>query len=717
MQNFLSSIDIGVFDLDEVLQHGFSHVIPDRFRNKARQTRNQAVSLERERKRLLKIMGTLTKEQQTIAEKKLSELKKQKFSKINESQEYDLNRKLRGQTFTGTLKNFSTTWAGRASLALFGALIRDIQKTFTQITETVDQTGFFSSRLLKDYDAIAGASKDLLLNNQRLYNTADQNFETFIGLRRAFGATENLSVKLLDNVSQLENIIGLSNEEATGLLTTLKGINRQTVQANSTLIKTFSILANQNGVAFRDVMEDITENGDFFATFMSRSSEKIGEMIIKTRRLGVSFSSFKSIFDSFSDIESTLEKQARLSIFSGKRMDFIGVLSDLYSGNVEGARTSIMNQLGGINKGLFDNPFVKQQLSEGFGVDVQTLNKLFKASRGGLSGQDIINRDLQKSLEKFNENFKQLGFGTLKKDFTQFILNPMANMFKDNREQIQSVFEGIGAVIKGIGFITTNIGKFIAGIHDVFNKTMGSFGSLIATVGTISGAVVGISKLRNAFFSTSIGLDTQRNSLLNSIRAILLNPLDNHPGSLPQSNFFANTRMGRGLRFGGMALAGVGTALGAGALGYASPDDRFDAGGLLTSIGTGALTGGMLGAPTGVGAIGGALIGGALGAGSYFLGDTLNDRTVKMNRGGIFKKRFTGKMDVAEGGKPEGFVPLETQDGKPTMPVNLSDDTIRKLAMAMSNINMGVNVRVDGGKTRKEEFYSHVMNPSLSLNA
>lgn len=739
MQNFLSNIGVGVFSLQDVIEDGLDAVIPQGLQNQAKKQRKQLDDINKQQRRLQSLLrsGNLSQEKQTLVEKRISKLKESYWTERKEALKKQIDRQVANQSISGKLKNFGTTWGGRATAGIGSAVTRSIQKTFSNISQQVGETGFLSDRLLEDFDRIASASRETVMSGEKLFNTVDDNFDTFLGLRREFGHIENYSLKALDNITQLEDVIGLSSEEATDLLSTFKGINRESIQTNTTMIQTFSLLANEEGVAFRDVMQDITDNAEFFATYMSDSSENIDNLIIKAQKLGTSFSDFTQVFESFSDIESTIEKQARMSIFANRRFDFLSVLEQLQNEEVGKAQSNIMNQLGGIDEGTFDNPFIKKQLAEGFGVDSQTLNKLFKASNNELSDREVVDREFSDELAKFNENFKQLGFGTLRKYFTQYFLTPLNQLFKQNSGQLQDIFEGIGGIIKTLGKATTWFAKKGTELHGLLSKFIGktnaTFLELTGAVGTLVTVGKGLSALNN-YFSVETYYLKKIDAKLGLIAGQsvggsggMMSGAMGYGIGLQRKGGKVRKGLGKGIyggakflsKHGGKVLgAGAGLAMG-GMTGYNQEAEGIDPWKLGGSIGTGALQGFLMSGFNPWGAVAGGVAGGVgYGAGRYMGGSgesKPDSTTVNQNRGGIFTKRYTGKMDVAETGKPEGFVPLETQDGKPTMPADLSDRTIKKLAGAMSKMKFEGRVNVDG-KKQKIEFYNHAMNPSSALN-
>lgn len=591
--------------------------------------------------------------------------------------------KMRGNpVFAGGV--FSAKTLGLATIA---PILAQFQQIMNQIQELNNETGNFSQSLVKRFTQFQEF-------NTSAVTPLIENFSTFVKLQREFGVNIGVPSDVIESITNYKNIVGLTADESVALLKTMKSINGESIQFNDRFIKSLIILSDKNNVSFKDVMGDLTSNADYFAQYMSKSESALRMMLLYTRSMGVEFGLISKMLGQFESVETTLEKQFKLSMFMGQNFDFLGVAQRQQDGDGFGAMKMMMNQLKNISEQQFNTPFLKKQIADTFGISVSELNTLYSK----VKNNDIsLELEYVKNLENFNKNFSGLGINQAKDTFKREVILPFSNYLAGNTEQVQGFFNLIDKGIKLLGWIS---GGFL-NIAKVIDSTMGKgFGTLALALAPL--AVVGKAML-TAVYGSYMELKQIKNLVAIQVGQQTGGRFENWARNNGMKNM--GTKSSRGMRLGmgglGLLTSGLGAGIGGDSL----------LGSILTYGGLGLQTGAIMGNPIAMiaGTILGAITGGVLHG--------VNN----MNQGGILVNSPTriGNTilgDGQNGTQKEAVIPLSSDKGKSLMEIGLSDDSIKKLAKEMSKIlkfNFTIHNHLKNDKDK--EVFEYYANPTNGL--
>jgi hypothetical protein len=590
--------------------------------------------------------------------------------------------------------------------APFIASIATMTKNLNEIQKLSETTGFFSNKLLDDFVQLSKVSSALSISNDRMFTDTITQFKIAVDLRRNFGVTETYSARTLDNIGNLANVIGLSNEEAVKFLRTLSNINGRTSEINTELIKSIAIMSNRNNVAFTDVMADITGNAEFFAKYMADSELDMTRSILKARQLGFEFGVFAKMFDGLTNVDTIIEKQSKLSMFVGRQIDLVTTATHQFHGETELAMESMLSQLSKISEAQFNMPFIKGVMAEQLGVSVQELNRMYRLANGVGDALSTLRIDNQftDEIQRFNETFSARGIGMLKNALSQYILIPFNNFVSQNTEYMDSIFQGMAGILKFAGGI-------MKGFLNV-SKVLGSWGTILVGVGGGIATLVTISRL---FEGKKL--------------AVLLDINNNLRRFLVQQNVadvtLPSTGYGAGTKAMGVASAlslAVPAILASYQMGKSDKETGNVSGlfgALLSGGASGALTGAMYGKiGGGVGVGMGALIGGGIGAVtsalSYGAGRQMNQGGILINKPTRIGNTVLG--DGQNGTQNEAVIPLSSDRGKSMLHINLSDESIEKLIRGFTKASVPININIKNNTDKENEYYSYLANRSTAFS-
>lgn len=626
-------------------------------------------------------------------EKSLVERMKDSYQKIASSSPY-----LIGSTKLLVTAGFTPIATATAS----------ILTNLSKIQATSEETGFFADKLTDRFQSMAESAQQLVLSGARQSQYIGNVFQLSVKLQNTMGNIDIATMETLENIGYLPRVIGMSTDEATTFLTTLRGITGESVNLNTKLIQTIAVLGNINNVAPKTIMEDISNNADFFAKYMSNANTEMIKSVITARRLGIETGTYVKMLEGLNTVESIIEKQMQISMFIGRQIDLVGVATKQFQGDTVGAMKEINKQLRLIGQEQFNQPFIKGILAEQLGLSNQELVTMYNNVHNIGNETDRINMSYQNALSTFNENFSARGLATFKHNVEMYILNPLNDFFSTGTKEAQGFIDTVSGIIRLAGKLMMGVLSTVA----LFNKTVDRMFGENKVGSFIKAFSAGIGTLLVTFKLLTLGTSKQI-SLLQEIRNILqmqsVNPATGGRG-------WANMSGGR--RAGAVGMGALGL-LGSGVIAYnigRSESDGATGSGLLSSMGQGALTGGLIGSSilpvkgTAIGAVGGAIAGGL----AYGIGVN------QMNQGGIIINKPTriGNTvlgDGQNGTQSEAVIPLSSKRGKEVMQMDLSDDSIQKLVRGMKEMEIPIQIFLKNNTDKEQEYYDILARPSSSV--
>lgn len=587
---------------------GLLRGVQSRFQRFGDPTKDEKLALERARKdyqRAENIYNKMTSREQERYKTEFDELGKTLGEKLESFEKSQRKADITGVgTFpqrmgTATKELFGDSLlrnvlGAKGLLAVVSGIFASIVENLEVISSLSQETGMFAESISEEYSLMARRSAELIESEEQIYTRVSERFTIMVNLRRQMGDILAVSDRTLDTIANFPNVIGLSNDEAVTLLTTLRDINGRTVEFNTELIKSMAIISDRNVVAFRDLMDDVQNNAEFFATYSGNGTDELLKASVYARRIGLDLGLVAGILDNFTGIESSIESQARLSAVLGENFDFLRISSQMFHGETMQATQTLLDALRQVSEEQFNMPFIRQQLSQELGVSVTELNRLYRSAKKFQDEDVLIDMRISEEMEEFNDMFNQLGFGRIRQTFVTNVVSPLSNLLSDNKDQVASFIDLVTKLISGFGSVTMGFIKvglnIIDGLNDMFDfmdrlfgkdGTFGRAGALIVGITSLVGIAQTIFHLMNR---NSVLLSTQVAEQRNTTNAILKGSILRNPQT---------KGIGRGARFGYGALGAMGLAsLGAQRYTQSQQEDkRFETSGLLGQMGSGALMG------------------------------------------------------------------------------------------------------------------------------
>lgn len=492
------------------------------------------------------------------------------------------------------VKSLATTLG---PVAVLGALF----KVSDQAAQINRQLGLGTEAAAKTRDRfaeIAQQSGSSRFNTEKLI-TANAT------LNQQLGTSVEFSGDMLKSFIELTEYMGVSNE-AAAKLATLGKITGQTSQefaGNLAMSVANANKANGVFVSTASAFEKIKNLSSTTLLNLRRNPEAIGQAIVLTEKLGISFEQLKSTSQSLLDFESSIANELEAELLVGKQLNFERARSAALRGDDVALAKELARQVGTVSDFEKLNVIQRESLAKAFGMSADQM------------GEMLIKQEMMNKLGNEAKNLTNEQAAAIRKmvEDNPGMTPQQALLELQNQESATKKFQDAVAKLKNV---FTDIVSFLSPIVDKFSGFISSIassgiakmlmgGGIILSLGAALKNMVmprGSSPGNPLFVSTSAGGSGMLSGLglTSADRAAMVRQTGS--ASAARTALLKNRSMGLG------AVAGL-----AGGLMMESENEGMQIGGAaLSGAGTGAMIGSMFmpGIGTAVGAGLGAAIGG-----------------------------------------------------------------------------------------------------------
>jgi len=210
--------------------------------------------------------------------------------------------------------------------------------------------------------------------------------EAQMALINNFGGVAASSTELLMSMGQLKADFGVSGQAAGALMVTMKAIGAGSEQAAFAMAKNVASLAQAEGVAPGQVMQDIANNTEAFAGFAKDGGMNVARAAIEAKKLGINFDTAVKIADNLLDFESSIQQQMEAEILLGRQLNLDKARQLALSGDIEGLQREVLKNVGSESEFNAMNVLQRRALAQSIGISVTELSKMV-ANQGNINKQ------------------------------------------------------------------------------------------------------------------------------------------------------------------------------------------------------------------------------------------------------------------------------------------------------------------------------------------
>ena len=143
------------------------------------------------------------------------------------------------------------------------------------------------------------------------------------------------------NMAKLKADFGVSGQAAGNLMVVMQATGAASKDAAFEMAKGVASLAQAEGVAPGQVMQDIANNTEAFAGFAKDGGMNVARAAIEAKKLGINFDTAVKIADNLLDFESSIQQQMEAEILLGRQLNLDKARQLALSGDIEGLQREV----------------------------------------------------------------------------------------------------------------------------------------------------------------------------------------------------------------------------------------------------------------------------------------------------------------------------------------------------------------------------------------
>tara|TARA_Y100000593_G_scaffold80904_1_gene151140 strand:+ start:575 stop:2689 length:2115 start_codon:yes stop_codon:yes gene_type:complete len=350
--------------------------------------------------------------------------------------------------FVGQFKNFvKSPMAAFVGLAGAGvALFGKYQTRLQGIGDNFGSLGLQSEDLRESTQSISANAAGMGRSFADSVNVSDM-------LRKNMGLSVKESLELSEQILETSRTLGVSDDTSVGLFNSFKNIVGLSKTEAVLQSKITAQLAKQMNVAPKEVLQDIAENSEIFASASKESINNLAAAAIQARKLGTNIKSVRDSQDSILDLESSIQAETAANMALGLNLNLNRARQLSFAEDDLGYQQEIVKQLKEQDLSVLKNRFGYRMLAKSIGFNVEETKKMVLAIR---DGKDPIT-DLNEEVDTASKAAKDMDF----KDSMTGVQQLMAetNKLAENlANTLVPAFDGIDASLKGIADTMGDIG-------------------------------------------------------------------------------------------------------------------------------------------------------------------------------------------------------------------------------------------------------------------
>jgi hypothetical protein len=280
------------------------------------------------------------------------------------------------------------------------------------------------------------------------------------GLTEGLGSTERLTSEIIENTAVMAKTFGISTEMAGGLTAQLMQLPGGTAETANSTLEFAGALAKAAHVAPGEVMKEIANNSEAFATYAKDGGKNVATAAVAAKKLGMEFSSLVKMGEGLLDFESSINKQMEASVLLGREINLDKARELSLNGDLVGATQEVLKNVGGEAEFNKMNVMERKALADSLGVSVTDLGKmvqnqdkltnLTEEQKMALADGSLTMDEFLATSTGYAGKMKEAGITTA----------AALGSFKDIKESVNSAKESLGGLIQGFKGGTGILGKF-----------------------------------------------------------------------------------------------------------------------------------------------------------------------------------------------------------------------------------------------------------------
>jgi len=361
------------------------------------------------------------------------------------------------QNFVGSLGKNLLKALG--PVVLIAELVQGIFRADQETTELGKSMALTKGEATLFRENLAEAARD----SGNIAVTSEKVVKSFNELNKQLGFINNFTLDTLVTMTKLTEQVGLSAQEAGGLVTLSEARGKNAEDEYKAVLATTYNLQRQTGIQLdnREVLKAVAAVSGQLRANLEANPAAIAEAVTLAVQLGGSLDDVKNISSAILDFEASIAKELEAELLTGKEINLERARLAALNGDIADLTREISSQVGTFTEFSKMNVIQQEALAQAFGLSSDRLSDmLFKQQVMGKSAKEL----------------RALGEDELADRVEQLSL---ADKFNQTVDKLKSIFADVGQafdpVLQLLGFALSIVGLIAGIITDIISMLKGDF--------------------------------------------------------------------------------------------------------------------------------------------------------------------------------------------------------------------------------------------------
>ena len=344
-------------------------------------------------------------------------------------------------------------------VVLIAELVQGIFRADQETTELGKSMALTKGEATLFRENLAEAARD----SGNIAVTSEKVVKSFNELNKQLGFINNFTLDTLVTMTKLTEQVGLSAQEAGGLVTLSEARGKNAEDEYKAVLATTYNLQRQTGIQLdnREVLKAVAAVSGQLRANLEANPAAIAEAVTLAVQLGGSLDDVKNISSAILDFEASIAKELEAELLTGKEINLERARLAALNGDIADLTREISSQVGTFTEFSKMNVIQQEALAQAFGLSSDRLSDmLFKQQVMGKSAKEL----------------RALGEDELADRVEQLSL---ADKFNQTVDKLKSIFADVGQafdpVLQLLGFALSIVGLIAGIITDIISMLKGDF--------------------------------------------------------------------------------------------------------------------------------------------------------------------------------------------------------------------------------------------------
>ncbi len=227
-----------------------------------------------------------------------------------------------------------------------------------------------------------------------------------MGIADHWGGFGEVTKENVKNLAMLQTEFGISGSTAADLAVQMQAVGAGSKGAAIEQMKSVSALAQANGVAPAQVMEEVAQNSELFSQFAQDGGKNVFKAAIQAKKLGVSMDSIAQSADALLEFESSIESQMEASMLIGRNINTDKARQLAFEGDLAGMQKEILKQAGSEAEWNKLNVVQRKAMAAAFGLGTDEMSRMI-ANQEKLNNMSTAEKNAMEAKEEIIQKLKK----------------------------------------------------------------------------------------------------------------------------------------------------------------------------------------------------------------------------------------------------------------------------------------------------------------------